>query len=188
MKHLFFTWVVLIAAGCAATNRPSVQILDTHPQSNASLSDAYADSTLVCTKLKVSTKTPWLGKINGNLLCAKVKAEMKGVSFAAMAAQMGIVTAKEGVVLDIVTNPFNTEADIKQKLQFPGVSIQFISAKYHRVSLIIHDSALLYQLAKLTDVRTIMPEYGAQTHGNNVTTGIHVEPKSYKRIHHGEQQ
>ena len=96
---------------------------------------------------------------------------------------MGMMTVKTGVMLDIVTNPLAANADVKRKLHLPGVSVQLISAKYHRASLSIHDSTLLYQLAKMPEVRTIMPEYGGRTRGNNVGTGTLVEPKSYKLIH-----
>lgn len=185
MKYLFFAWIILltaISAGCTATDLPPTQgnPINVHP---VAPDNRVGLEKIHCPKPVQPQKSPWLRKINANLLCAATTAESRGAAFADIAARMGMMTVKTGVMLDIVTNPLAANADVKRKLHLPGVSVQLISAKYHRASLSIHDSTLLYQLAKMPEVRTIMPEYGGRTRGNNVGTGTLVEPKSYKLIH-----
>lgn len=183
MKRFFLAWLTLlivVVSGCAVADDPSApaKAMDAHSRARASLSDAHTGSQLGCPKPIISTKAPWLGKINANLLCAAAQAEAKGASFADMAARMGIVTVKTGVALDIVTN--RLDADVERKLRLPGVTIRYLSVKYHRVAVVISDPMLLYQLAKIPEVRTIMPEYGGRTRGSNMGAGIRVKPKLYK--------
>jgi len=186
MKYLFFlTGAALLmasVAGCVATDgAPSTvptKVMDSHPQADVSLSEGHSASKLDCPKSRGSAKDPSLGKINANLLCAETKAKATGASFTNMAARMGIVTIKGGVVLDIVTS--RLDADVERKLRLPGVTIRYLSVKYRRVSVVIRDPSSLYQLARIPEVRTIMPEYGGRTRGSNVGVGMRVKPKSYK--------
>jgi len=165
--------VMLMAsvAGCTAANDSPVssKAVVVPVQSQAALPDSRAKLGVHCPKPRVAADTPWMGKIDANLLCAATQAKADGVSFSAMAARMGIVTDKTGVVLDIVTN--RLDADVKRKIQLPGVTIRYLSVQYLRVVVVIADPDLLYRLAKISEVRMIMPEYGGRTRGNRVNPG-----------------
>jgi len=183
MKFLFFlTGAALLMAsvvGCVATDgAPStVATKAMHPQADASLPEDHGASKLDCPKLRDSAKDPLLVKINTNLLCAETKAKATGASFTNVAARMGIVTVKGGVVLDIVTS--RLDADVERKLRLPGVTIRYLSARYRRASVIIRDPALLYQLSRIAEVRTIMPEYGGRTRRSIPRGAMRVKPESH---------
>lgn len=122
-----------------------------------------------------SMEFPETKKINLNLLNAEKVARNKGASFSEIAASMGIATDNGSVVLDIVTN--RLDASVEKKLRMTGIKIRHVSAKYNRVSAAISNPALLHQLAKIPEVRMIMPEYGGTTHGGVAGSTGRVEPK-----------
>jgi len=130
-------------------------------QARINTSIVQIDYSTGCAKIKPSDSMPWRDKINANLLCAETKAYTANISFVDMAAQMGMVIAKGGVTLDVTTS--RLDDDIKRKLAIKGVTITFTSVKYNRLSLIICNPALLDQLARIPEVRMIMPEYGGRT-------------------------
>jgi len=113
-----------------------------------------------CAKSETNSNKSWRAKISANLLCAEIKSRAANMSFVDMAAQMGMAIAKGGVTLDVTTS--RLDDDVKRKFSMRGVSITFISAQYKRLSLIIRDPALLEQLARIPEVRMIMPEYGGR--------------------------
>ena len=106
-------------------------------------------------------KSPEAAKINANLLALDEKVRTGGMSLAAATANTGMLRVDNGLVLDIVTN--RLDARVERKFQMPGVTIRDTSAKYNRVSLVIDDLGLLYKLARIPEVRTISPAYGAKT-------------------------
>ena len=61
------------------------------------------------------------------------------------------------------------DADIAEKLGLPGVIIRHTSMRYGRISAAIDDLTLLFSLAKLAEVRLIMPEYGGKTLSGSIS-------------------
>ncbi|MEE9293850.1 MAG: CFI-box-CTERM domain-containing protein [Phycisphaerae bacterium] len=114
------------------------------------------------------SKVPEAAKINVNLLRLEEKARTEGASLTAAAAHTAIVRVANGVVLDIVTS--RLDPSVEKKFLMPGVTVRHFSAKYNRVSVVIDDLTLLYELAKIPEVRMILPEYGARTHVGSVTS------------------
>ncbi len=108
-------------------------------------------------------KGPEAAKINANLLALDEKVRAGGMSLAVATADTGMLRVDNGLVLDIVTN--RLDSSVERKFRMPGVTIRNTSAKYNRVSLVIDDLDLLYKLARIPEVRTISPAYGARTRG-----------------------
>ena len=100
-------------------------------------------------------------KINANLLQLEAKVRAEGMSLTSAIANTGMVMVDNGLLLDIVTN--HLDSSVEKKFRIPGVTIRHLSAKYNRVSVVIDDLSLLSVLAKIPEVRTISPEYGART-------------------------
>lgn len=125
-------------------------------------------------KVERYSTAPEAKKISVNLLRLEEKVRTEGVSPAVAVANTAIATVDSGVLLDIRTT--RLDADVKKKFQLSGVTVRHFSPKYNRVSVIIDDLALLYQLAKIPEVQMINPEYGARTHGGAVSGPKGVKP------------
>ncbi|MEE9293851.1 MAG: hypothetical protein V3W34_02650 [Phycisphaerae bacterium] len=106
-------------------------------------------------------KGPEAAKINANLLQLETKVRAEGMSLTSAIANTGMVMVDNGLLLDIVTS--HLDPSVEKKFRIPGVTIRHLSAKYNRVSVVIDDLSLLSALAKIPEVRTISPEYGART-------------------------
>lgn len=119
-------------------------------------------------KMKAYRERPEAVKINAKLLELEHKVRTEGASIEAMASQMGIARFGDAVLLDLVT--VRDDAEITEKLRLPGVTLRHASIRYGRISAAIDDLTLLYSLAKLPEVRLILPEYGGKTH-DSLTSG-----------------
>lgn len=100
-------------------------------------------------------------KIDANLLQLEAKVRVEGMSLTSAIANTGMIMVENGLLLDIVTD--HLDPSVEKKFRIPGVTIRHLSAKYNRVSVVIDDLSLLSALAKIPEVRTISPEYGART-------------------------
>jgi len=127
-------------------------------------------------KVAQYSKVSYADKISVNLLALERKAALQHTSLSAASTNAVIKTQGAGIVLDIVMN--RLDPAILQKLKLPGVTIRYASPKYHRVSAVISDPSLLYQLANMPEVRSIRPEYGAMTKVGSVTSRADVALKS----------
>jgi len=127
-------------------------------------------------KVAQYSKVSYADKISVNLLALERKAALQHTSLSAASTNAVIKTQGAGIVLDIVMN--RLDSAILQKLKLPGVTIRYASPKYHRVSAVISDPSLLYQLANMPEVRSIRPEYGAMTQVGSVTSRADVALKS----------
>jgi len=135
------------------------------------------DAGAANTKVAQYSTAPHADKISVNLLALQRKAAMQQTTLAAVAHTNAVTrTQGTGIVLDIVMN--RLDPAIVQKLKLPGVTIRYASMKYQRVSAVISNPALLYQLANMPEVRSIRPEYGALTHVGSVTSRADVALKS----------
>ena len=117
-------------------------------------------------KVERYSQGPEAAKIHVNLLRLEEQVRTKAVSLAEAAATMGIVTVDSGVLLDILTSHLDSSA--ARKFERPGVTVRHVSTKYQRVAVVIDDLALLYELAQIPEVRTILPEYGSRTNVGTV--------------------
>jgi len=125
--------------------------------------------------------SPDTQKINSNLLNAERISNTRHISFSAAAASLGIVTINGRVVLDIVTS--RIDRGLEKQLLMTGAGIRHIAAKYNRISLEITSPSQLYQLAKISEVQMIQPEYGGTTHGGAVGNPGQLMPKTPKILH-----
>jgi len=183
LNKIFIASLILLSmctTGCAKDeDSPSTKLnFPVVDQTSVGITENQMGDVDGCSKVKASAITPWRTKISSNLLCAESKSRTGKISFVNIAARMGMLTSKDGVALDITTT--RLDADVKRKFNLSGITINLISVKYNRVSLSIHDSSLLKQLAAIPEVRMIMPEYGAR---NRAGTGVRAIPQSYKLLH-----
>jgi hypothetical protein len=100
-------------------------------------------------------------KINAKLLELERRVKHEQLTIQQASANMAIVTSEHGVSLDIVTRDLN--ADVERQLAMPGVTVQYVSHKYNRVTASISDLSLLHELAKIPQVVMISPQYPART-------------------------
>jgi len=128
------------------------------------------------TKVAQYSKAPNAAKISVNLLALEKKAATQQTTLSVVARNAAVSTAGAGIVLDIVMN--RLDSVVLQKLKLPGVVIRYASEKYKRVSAVISNPALLYQLANIAEVRSIQPEYGAVTRVGAVTSRADVALRS----------
>lgn len=111
-------------------------------------------------KVEQYSKVAAAEKINVNLLRLEHEVRTKRLSLTA-AADNAITITDGGMLLDIITD--DLDAGVRQKFQRPGVIVRHISEQYRRVSLTVNDPALIFELAKIPEVRMISPGYGART-------------------------
>ena len=140
---------------------------------------AVATPDAHATNVKVAqySTAPHADKISVNLLALQRKAAMQQTTLATVAHTNAVTkTQGTGIVLDIIMN--RLDPAIMQKLKLPGVAIRYASIKYRRISAVISNPALLYQLANIPEVRSIRPEYGAMTRVGSVTSRADVALKS----------
>jgi len=128
------------------------------------------------TKVAQYSKAPNAAKISVNLLALEKKAATQQTTLSAIARNAAVSTAGAGIVLDIVMN--RLDSVVLQKLKLPGVVIRYASEKHKRVSAVITNPVLLYQLANIVEIRSIQPEYGAVTRVGAVTSRADVALKS----------
>lgn len=100
-------------------------------------------------------------KIDVNLLRLDADVRRGGKRLDTAAAEMGMKTVSGHLRLDVIVQPL--DASIVRKIQLPGVLVHHVSLRYQRVSVVIVDLALLYDLAQIPEVRMILPEYSATT-------------------------
>ncbi|HHJ21168.1 MAG TPA: hypothetical protein ENJ84_15290, partial [Gammaproteobacteria bacterium] len=74
--------------------------------------------------------------------------------------------AKSAIELDLVLNQINP--DTLKKLALKGVTIHHISSEYLRADISIDQPDLLFQLAKIPEIRAIRQNYGAITQAGSV--------------------
>ena len=108
-------------------------------------------------------------KIHANLLQLDQQVRTGGRSLNEAASDMAIQMVGNGIQLDIVTNTLD-EA-VAKKFDRPGVIVKHMSRQYRRLSVVIEDTALLHELAKIPEVQMIQPEYGGTTGGRVAPTG-----------------
>jgi len=144
----------------------------------AALATAMTTQDACATNAKVMqySKALHANKISVNLLELERKAATQHLSLSAATTNAAIKTQGSGILLDIVMN--RLDPTIVQKLKLPGVAIVFASEKYKRISAVISNPSLLYQLSNIPEVRSIRPEYGAMTRVGAVTSRADVALKS----------
>jgi len=119
---------------------------------------AMPDAHATNVKVAQYSTAPHADKISVNLLALQRKAAMQKLSMSTAITNTAIRTQGAAILLDIVMN--RIDPAIVQKLKLPGVTIRYASMKYQRVSAVISNPALLYQLANIPEVRSIRPELG----------------------------
>ncbi|MDH3602660.1 MAG: hypothetical protein OEU26_23850 [Candidatus Tectomicrobia bacterium] len=112
-------------------------------------------------KMQPYAMIPEAEKINVQLLRLEHRVRTQGEPLGSTAIAMGISTFEDRIGLEVYVSPL--DAKIVRKFQLPGVNVRHVSMQYQRVLLVIDDLALLYDLARIPEVRVISPEYGATT-------------------------
>lgn len=119
------------------------------------------------------SKTPEAAKINVNLLRLDHDMRAKGISLSEAASDKAVIEVAGGIALDIVVDYLDPR--VEAKFVLPGVRVRHFSTKYRRVSVVIDDPALLYELAKIPEVRMISPEYGTRTNTSTLCDRVKAE-------------
>ena len=79
---------------------------------------------------------------------------------------MAMNTVGEGIRVDIVMN--RVDDSVLDDMRDMGLSIQRVSETHRRISAVVDDIAVLYDVAELEAVEMIMPEYGGATQRGSV--------------------
>jgi hypothetical protein len=117
-------------------------------------------------KVRSYAKAPHAEKINTNLLELEDQVRQGAISLSRAATRMAIQTTGEGIQVDIVMN--RIDDDVLAAMREMGLSIQYVSEAHRRLTAIVDDLAVLYEVAALEAVEMIMPEYGGATQRGSV--------------------
>jgi PKD repeat protein len=117
-------------------------------------------------KVEAFSHAPYAEKINLNLLDLENQVRHGATSLTRAATRMAMNTAGEGIRVDIVMN--RVDEDVLDELRDLGLFIQHVSETHRRISAVVDDIAVLYDVAELETVEMIMPEYGGATQSGSV--------------------
>ena len=117
-------------------------------------------------KFSVFNEIPHAEKINANLLELEDQVQQGAMSLTRAAARMAMNTTGEGIQVDIVMRRVDDAA--LDDMRDMGLSIQHVSAAHRRVTAVVDDIAVLYDVAELEAVEMILPEYGGATQAGSV--------------------
>lgn len=117
-------------------------------------------------KVAAFSDAPYAEKINANLLGLEDRVQQGAMSLSRAATRMAMNTAGEGVQVEIVMN--HVDDGVLDDMHDMGLSIQHVSKTHRRVSAVVDDIAVLYDVAALEAVEMILPEYGGATQSGSV--------------------
>ncbi|PON17743.1 hypothetical protein C2W62_11550 [Candidatus Entotheonella serta] len=117
-------------------------------------------------KVEAFSTAPYAEKINLNLLNLEDQVQQGTMSLSRAATEMAIHTSGSGLQVEIVMN--HVDDDVLDEMREMGVSIQYVSTTHRRVTAVVDDIAVLYDVAALEAVEMILPEYGGATQRGSV--------------------
>jgi len=117
-------------------------------------------------KIEAFSKAPHAEKINANLLDLEAQVRQGAMSLARAATRMAMHTARGGIQVEIVMN--RVDDRVLDDMRDMGLSIQHVSETHRRVTAVVDDIAVLYDVAALAAVEMILPEYGGATQSGSV--------------------
>jgi hypothetical protein len=117
-------------------------------------------------KVEAFSNAPHAVKINANLLNLENQVRQGAMSLTRAATRMAMHTAGEGIEVDIVMH--DVDDDVLDDMRQMGLSIQHVSKRHRRITAVVDDIAVLYDVAELEAVEMIMPEYGGATQQGSV--------------------
>ncbi|ETW98199.1 MAG: hypothetical protein ETSY1_19735 [Candidatus Entotheonella factor] len=117
-------------------------------------------------KFAVFSDVPHAEKIHANLLDLDAQVQQETLPLPEVATRMAMNTAGEGIQVDLVMN--RVDDGVLDDLRDMGLSIQHVSPTHRRITAIIDDIAVLYDVAELDAVEMILPEYGSATQTGSV--------------------
>ena len=112
-------------------------------------------------KVEAFAKTLQAEKIHLNLLQLETYIQQRAMSFTQAATRMAMQASGEGVQVDILMHHIDEGA--LDDMRAMGLSIQHVSATHRRITAVVDNMAVLYDVARLDAVEMIMPEYGGAT-------------------------
>ncbi len=117
-------------------------------------------------KIEAFSKAPYAEKINANLLDIEDQVRQGATSLTRAATGMAMRTANGGIQVEIVMN--RVDDGVLDDMRDIGLSIQHVSETHRRVTAVVDDIAVLYDVAELEAVEMVLPEYGGVTQRGSV--------------------
>jgi hypothetical protein len=124
------------------------------------------DASAAHAKVEAFSKAPHAEKINVNLLNLAQQVQQGATSLTRGASRMAMRTAGAGIRVDIVMH--HIDEDVLDNMRDMGLSMQHVSETHRRISAVVDDIDVLYDVAELEAVEMIMPEYGGATQSGSV--------------------